>query len=106
MNTEIPTLANPSKLPSEVRYMIKNNSKFNPKPTNVPLEEQYMNNKNANRTLNLLGSNRDEKSRSDDKKALKISSLNDISGTALGKLNFSFLFLGFSLPKAVPNVKH
>ena len=58
--------------------MLKNNSKFNPKPINVPSEEEYMTNKNPNRTLNLLGSKRDnmdESSREGENKAFKINRL-------------------------------
>lgn len=100
MNTETPAFANPSKLPSEVAYMTKNNSKFNPKPTNEPSEEQYMTNKNANETLMLLRSNRDniaENSGEKDKNSFKINSLGEIRLTWCKLNHLFFSFMGFSL---------
>ncbi len=85
--------------------MIKNNSKFSPKPTNEPSEEQYMTNKNASGTLSLLGSKRDntaDNSRGREENNLKINKL-QATGYASCKLNRFFTsFIGFSLHEAYP----
>lgn len=82
--------------------MTKTISKFNPKPTNEPSEEQYMTNKNANETLRLQGLNRDnmdEKIRGDRKNNFKIKHLQAIDATS-GRLESLFsVFIGFSLPE-------
>ena len=85
--------------------MLNHINKFNPKSNNVPSEEQYMTNRNAKGTLNLLGSNRDktdEKSRTEPKKTFKINKLGEKERNAAngsGKLTLCSFSLGFSLPE-------
>lgn len=80
--------------------MIKKISKFNPKPTNEPSEEQYMTNKNANETLKLNRDNMDGEIRGGTKNNFKINELHAIDAASGRLKSLFFVFIGFSLPEA------